>query len=444
MDMARNEKIKLEFQEKMAKMNIPLHPRTMHSNKANSFIDVTAGSKLMDMHKITSLRTDWLLCYYYLVKNDLIRCVYEIISREVGQMEYVVKRTDGKVLKNDRMQKLLQRKLQQVDFQSLMAEAIPWAAIFGNGLIRINRTKIGSVDSFDNISWLSITPVIDGMTTKLKGFTYLDGAKIYTLDLDDCIRILPYARDPGNTDFGLPRICACKDSLGITDEWYSHLTILLRNGNHDGTIINFKSSEQTDQGALDEVMDQTESDINSKENVGKASVLKDAEIHTAATNNATPFGEVPDITAKQVSRTFLIPEEEINIAKSGQLGSNRATSDKDRLDSSILSNYVKPALRCVNKKWLQEEGGIYDYYIAPARDIVPVGLDRSRAISTMWRDGMITFAEARTLAGLKITDGDDRNNKYYLDLQPDTDPLTDTTPGTDNTDGESNGQRRRS
>ena len=378
------------------------------------------GSGYVD-YKIDNIRKNWNLFYKYSVKSDLIRCVQNTISLKVSTRKYKV------VVRNKEIQKpsdLINARRLNVFFNSvlditaLMAQGCGDFCIYENGAMIIKRNQFGAILDVIHVPWLCMNPVISpDYQISYWEYTNPRGAKS-VIPKDDVMHILPAVTDPRDPLFGIPRMCACIDSLRCQEELYDYLYYLLRNGNHEGLFINFNKTEMIDDGHLRSIIDDLRNTLEGKGNAGKPIITQDAQYQASSNNRQTPFAEQHLITAKQISRCFSMPEKYLNEAKQGQYGANLSVDDSLRLDEGIFS-YEWPHLNAFNKTIIWGELGQKNLILIPDKQLSPINLDAARSISTAYKDNAITHDEYRSALGYNNDPDDDLKGMYAVDIMVD-------------------------
>lgn len=401
---------------------------------------------MVNNFEVESLRKSWETAYYYYVTSDLIRCAIDLIVLEASRHDYIVVDTSEKGEKRLTSQKAkrIQRFFNDIDLKSQILDQIGNYALFNNGLFQIKRNSGKQIIDLQTRPWKNIDYKENPSNGNIESFTINHTRGQLIIPYDDCVQVKPFFPDPSDPRFGIPRTTSCMSSLRCHDELFKYIYYLLSTGNQDGLFINFTATSDGDNDIIEEAILELKNQFSDPSTAVQPVMTKDANIQSSSKSRQTPFDNLPEITTKQVSRVFGVPVKYLNDGKSGQLGANQSSDDRDRLSESMLS-YELPICKGITDKILHEETGLYDLILLPSNIVTPVSLDHARSVSTAWRDNIITYKEYKTSINYPVDPDNPRNSLHYDELIAKYGPAGDnSTNASSNSDSESNRQRRTS
>lgn len=426
----KNENTRVEYVEKASRLAPQRVTNIIQTNVQNTSIDYRANTVRQNMD----------LCYRYFVKSDLIHCVILAIVNEVTRKRYkIVNINPGKSNQADTRQiKYIQRAFDQLNIDAVLSATVGPFALFGTGLIWIKKDKNGDIARLEPISFNNVEIYTKADEYAIDYFRYKLKNKEEKIPFNDVVYILPAMVDPCDTLRGVPRLMACVDALRCQEELYLYIYNLLRNGNYDGIYVNFNNTtEGVDDGRQEQVMADLKRALSDPSMVGSAIITQNAEFQTSAKSRQTPFENVPDITGKQVSRAFGVPEKFINLTKAGALGSNMAVDDRERMDEAVFS-YDWPICDAITRKVLHEQCGLYNYALVPVKKASPVSLDAARAISTAYNDNAMPHEEMREQLGFPVNENDKFNGLFASEIEAKFGPKANNQRQRDTGNGDGN------
>lgn len=387
-------------------------------------------------YDINNIRKNWKIHHKYYCKNPAMRCAIDRIIGDCNQHSYKIIDTTkfGKERTNTKLVKDVQKWFDSKKVKKTVIYTIGMYTLFQNALIEIDVNVFGQVIGLTPLSWQMVKPY-EGRDGNIEYFRYETSKGSREIPYENCIHIIPPFPDPAHPNFGVPKSCSCMNVLRLSETHDDYLKALIKTGNQDGLIINFDPMKNPNRDNLDETFVNLDNKYSNYETAVTTLITEGADIHTSSRSRTTPFDDIPARVAREVAMVWQMPEKVVNQTKSGQYGSNTAVDDQGRLDKALL-DYEMPVCNAITDIILHKWAGLNKLAYVPG-SLAYINLEKSRSVSTAWRDDILTYEQYRAAIGLETSVDDPRVGLHRSEIIKNGDEVNEN-----HSEGEEQRQRR--